>query len=103
MSFSVRDIIPLTQARASLSELADEARAGTDKIITKNGESYVALISADKLAYFHQLEKERVHLLLLEDARKAFEDIEAGRVTDAREMIAELRKEHRELLEKSRR
>jgi prevent-host-death family protein len=95
MAFSVRDIIPLTQARANLSELADEARAGTDKIITKNGESYVALISADKLAYYHQLEKERLHLLLLEDARQGFEDIAAGRVYDAQEMIARLREEHR--------
>ena len=94
MAFSVRDIIPLTQARASLSELADEARAGAEKIITKNGESYVALISADKLAYYHQLEKERLHLLFLEDARKAYEDIAAGRTGDARELIAELKREH---------
>lgn len=98
MAFSVRDIVPLTQARANLSELADEARAGADKIITKNGESYVALISADKLAYYHQLEKERLHLLFLEDARQAYEDIAAGRTFDAYEMIAELRKE---LAEKS--
>lgn len=94
MAFSVRDIIPLTQARAKLSELADAARSGEDKIITKNGESYVALISADKLAYFHQLERERLHLLFLEDARQAFEEIAAGRVFDAVEMLAELRKEH---------
>ncbi len=102
MAFSVRDIIPLTQARANLSELADEARAGADKIITKNGESYVALISADKLAYYHQLEKERLHLLLLEDARQGFEDIAAGRTFDAYETLAELRKEHEDLLAKGR-
>jgi prevent-host-death family protein len=102
VAFSVRDIIPLTQARANLSELADEARAGADKIITKNGESYVALISADKLAYYHQLEKERLHLLMLDDARQAFEDIAAGRTFDAREMIAELRREHEEQLAQGR-
>jgi prevent-host-death family protein len=102
MAFSVRDIIPLTQARANLSELADEARAGADKIITKNGESYVALISADKLAYYHQLEKERLHLLFLEDARQAHEDIAAGRTFDALEMLADLRKEHEEHLAKGR-
>jgi prevent-host-death family protein len=94
MGFSVRDIVPLTQARANLSELADEARGGADKIITKNGESYVALISADKLAYFQQLERERFHLLLLEDARQAFEEIAAGRTFDAQVMIDELRREH---------
>ena len=91
MAFGVRDIVPLTQARASLSELADEARAGADKIITKNGESYVALISADKLAYYHRLEEERLHLLLLEDARRASEDIAAGRTGDAMEMLTQLR------------
>jgi prevent-host-death family protein len=96
MAFSVRDIIPLTQARAHLSELADEARGGADKIITKNGESYVALISADKLAYYHQLERAQLHLLFLEDARQAFEDIAAGRTLDAADMLAELRKEHAE-------
>ena len=94
MSFSVHDIIPLTQARANLSELADEVRGGTDKIITKNGESYVALISADRLAYFQQLERERLHLLLLEDARQAFEEIAAGRTFEADAMIDELRREH---------
>jgi len=94
MAFSVRDIVPLTQARASLSELAEEVRGGTDKIITKNGESYVALISADKLAYFQQLERERFHLLLLEDARQAFGEIAAGRTVDAHAMIDELRREH---------
>jgi prevent-host-death family protein len=94
MGFSVRDIVPLTQARANLSELADEARGGTDKIITKNGESYVALISADKLAYFQQLERERLHLVLLEDARQAFEEIAAGRTFDAQVLIDELRREH---------
>jgi antitoxin (DNA-binding transcriptional repressor) of toxin-antitoxin stability system len=34
------------QARATLSDLADQAKAGAEKIITKNGESYVALIDA---------------------------------------------------------
>jgi prevent-host-death family protein len=96
MAFSVRDIIPLTQARARLSELADAARGGEDKIITKNGESYVALISADKLAYFQQLERERLHLLFLEDARQGFEDIAAGRTGDAMELIARLKREYDE-------
>ncbi len=49
MGFSASDVVPLTQARAKLSELADQAKAGAEKIITKNGESYVALIDADRL------------------------------------------------------
>ena len=93
MAFSVRDIISLTQARASLSEIAEEARTGAEKIITRNGEGYVALISAEKLNYYHQLERERLHLLFLEDARQGFEDIAAGRSGDATEMVAELRRQ----------
>jgi hypothetical protein len=39
MAISAADIVPLSQARANLSELADEVKAGAEKIITKNGES----------------------------------------------------------------
>jgi prevent-host-death family protein len=79
MGFSISDVVPFTQARANLSELADQAKAGAEKIITKNGESYVALIDADRLDYYHRLERERIHLLLVDDARRGLADIEAGR------------------------
>ena len=69
MGFSASDVVPFTQARAKLSELADQAKAGAEKIITKNGESYVALIDADRLEYYHRLDRERIHLLLIADAR----------------------------------
>ena len=77
MSISASDVVPLTQARAQLSELADQVKAGAEKVITKNGESYVALIDADRLDYYHRLERERIHLLLIDDARRGFEDIAA--------------------------
>jgi antitoxin (DNA-binding transcriptional repressor) of toxin-antitoxin stability system len=35
MGFAASDVVPLTQARSNLSELADQARAGKEKIITK--------------------------------------------------------------------
>ena len=54
-------------ARANLSELADQAKAGAEKIITKNGESYVALI---------------------DDARRGIADIEAVRTYGADAAIA---------------
>ncbi len=90
MAFTSNDIVPFTVARANLSELAEQAKAGAEKIITKNGESYVALIDASRLDYYHLLERERIHLLLIEDARKGLEDIEAGRVQDADKAIAKL-------------
>ena len=69
MGFSASDVVPFTQARANLSELADQAKAGAEKIITKNGESYVALI---------------------EDAKRGLADIEAGRTHGADAAIAQL-------------
>ena len=90
MGFSARDVVPFTQARANLSELADQAKAGAEKIITKNGESYVALIDADRLDYYHRLERERIHLLLIADAQRGLADIEAGRTVGADAAIARL-------------
>lgn len=90
MAFSTQDVIPLSQARANLSELADQVKAGAEKIVTKNGESYVALIDAARLDYYHQLERERIHLLILEDARRGLEDIAAGRVENADAALARL-------------
>jgi len=83
MAISASDVIPLSQARANLSELADQVKAGAEKIITKNGESYVALIDAQRLDYYHQLERERIHLLLMDDASKGLADVAAGTFKDA--------------------
>ena len=90
MGFSASDVVPLTQARANLSELADQAKAGAEKIITKNGESYVALIDAARLDYYHRLERERIHLLLIDDAKRGLADIEAGRTYAADPALAQI-------------
>lgn len=92
MGLSVSDVVPFTQARANLSELADQARAGAEKIITKNGESYVALIDADRLDYYHRLDRERIHLLLIDDARRGLADVVAGRTLEADGAIGQLQK-----------
>ncbi len=78
MSISPGDVVTLSQARAQLSDLADQAKAGAEKIITKNGESYVALIDAARLDYYHGLERERIHLLLIDEAARALDDVSAG-------------------------
>lgn len=90
MGIAATDVVPFSQARANLSELAEQVKAGAEKIITKNGESYIALIDARKLDYYHQLERERIHLLLIEDAQRGLRDIAAGRVRDADAAIAVL-------------
>lgn len=92
MAITTADIVPLSHARANLSELADQVKAGAEKIITKNGESYVALIDAARLDYYHQLERERIHLLLIDEASKGLDDVAAGRTKDARSAIAALKK-----------
>jgi prevent-host-death family protein len=92
MGFTASDVVPFTQARANLSELAEQVKAGAEKIITKNGESYVALIDSDRLDYYHRLERERIHLLLIDDARRGLEDVVAGRTQEADATIATLQK-----------
>ncbi|HEY4291597.1 type II toxin-antitoxin system Phd/YefM family antitoxin [Luteibacter sp.] len=92
MALSSGDVIPLSQARANLSELADQVKAGAEKIVTKNGESYVAIINAKRLDYYHQLEREHIHLLLIEDAGKGLADVTAGNIEDARDGLAAIKR-----------
>jgi prevent-host-death family protein len=95
MGIAASDVIPLSHARAKLSELADEVKGGAEKIITKNGESYIALIDAQRLDYYHQLERERIHLLLIDEAGKGLDDVAAGKVKDARSAITSIKRRHR--------
>ena len=92
MAISVSDVVPFSQARANLSGLADQVKAGAEKVITKNGESYVALIDAQRLDYYHQLERERIHLLLIDDANKGLDDVAAGKVKDAKASLNALKR-----------
>lgn len=92
MAFTASDVVPLTQARATLSDLVEQVKAGAEKIITKNGESYVAIIDSQRLDYYHQLERERIHLLLIDDAGKGLDDIAAGKVKDAHSTLTALKR-----------
>jgi len=92
MGIAASDVIPLSHARANFSELAEEVKGGAEKIITKNGESYIALIDAQRLYFCHQLERERIHLLLINEAGKGLDDVAAGKVKDARSAIAALKR-----------
>ena len=92
MAFSVSDVIPLSQARANLSDLADQARAGAEKIITKNGESYVSIFDAQRLDYYLQLEHERILLFLISDANRGLSDVAASRAKNAQTVLAGLKR-----------
>jgi prevent-host-death family protein len=92
MGISASDVIPLSHARAHFSELAEEVKAGAEKIVTKNGESFIALIDADRLDYYHQLERERIHLLLIDEVSKGLDDVAAGRVKEAHSAIQSIKR-----------
>ena len=80
MSLSTKDIVPLTRARAKLTELVDEVQSEhSEKIITRNGESCAALIDADRLDHYHRLEREHIHLTLLEEAIRGMDDLKRGK------------------------
>lgn len=91
MAVSSKDIIPLTRARAQLTELCEEVRTkGREKIITKNGESCVALIDAERLDHYHRLEREHIHLNLLQEALRGIDDLESGKTLS----LAQLKSRH---------
>ncbi len=92
MGISASDVIPLSHARANFSELAEEVKAGAEKIVTKNGESFIALIGADRLDYYHRLERERIHLLLIDEASRGLDDVAAGRAKDARSALESIKR-----------
>jgi prevent-host-death family protein len=80
MAISSKDIVPLSRARATLTELCEQvASEGQEKIITKNGESCAALIDAKRLDHYHRLEREHIHLTLLDEAMQGLDDVKAGK------------------------
>ncbi len=90
MPLATNDIVPITTARAKLTELADQvARTGEGKVLTRNGESYVALITAsdfdDLMAFRHEQ-----HLSVLRAVAEGIEDINAGRTSTWNEFAPRL-------------
>ena len=79
MALRTSDIIPISEARARLTELAEDVvGSGAEKVLTKNGASYVALVDAKKLDYYHALELEHAGLVLLAEAETALAQVIAG-------------------------
>ena len=88
MSITSKDIVPLKEMRARLTELAEEACQGREKIITRNGQTYVALIDVRRLDYYRRLERENIHLTLLEEAARGWDDVEAAKLLSVAELKA---------------
>jgi prevent-host-death family protein len=84
MSFTAQDVVPISEARARLTELADDVVSGAEKLLTKNGAAYVAIVDAKKLDYYHALEEEHAGLVLLGEAEAGLREVLAGhRVSNA--------------------
>ena len=78
MGLRTSDVVPISEARARLTELADEVVGGAEKVLTKNGASFVALVDARKLDYYHALEEEHAGLVLLDEAEVGLRQALAG-------------------------
>lgn len=91
MAITSEDIIPLNRVRAGFTALAEEVRQGREKIITRNGESFVALVDARRLDYYHRLEREVEQLALLSEVAAGLRQLRGGEPgvepEDARERL----------------
>ena len=87
MSFRASDIVPISEARGRLTELAEDVvGSGSEKVLTKNGASYVALVDARRLDYYHALESEHANLVLAEDAIAGLREALAGQFVSDEEL-----------------
>lgn len=95
MGFNSDDIVPINQVRANFTDLAEQVRSGKEKIITRNGESYVALVDSRRLDHYHRLEREHIHLTLINEAMRGIADIDAGRTMSVAEIRGKYKKSPR--------
>ena len=73
------DVVPITSARARLTEIAAEVVAsGQPKVLTRNGESYVAVVGVADLDEFQRL-RAADHLRNLHDLSRAARDAAEGK------------------------
>jgi hypothetical protein len=85
------DVVPISEARARLTELADEVvGAGAEKVLTKNGSSFVAFVDARKLDYYHALEEEHAGLVLLDEAETGLRQLLAGQRISSKKLTLAL-------------
>ncbi|MBC8752263.1 type II toxin-antitoxin system Phd/YefM family antitoxin [Paraburkholderia podalyriae] len=87
-----QDVIPISEASSRRTELAEDVVAGAEKVLTKNGSAYVAIVDARKLNYDHALEAEHGRLVLLHDAEEGLKAALADKVQSEEEFQKSLRR-----------
>lgn len=81
------ETLPLSEAKARLSEIADEVDRTHQRVqITKNGRSYVVLISAEDLESMEATLELLSDPAAMERVRQAQSDLAAGKGTTGEEM-----------------
>lgn len=86
------DTLPLSAVKARLSEIAEEVDRTHQRVqITKNGRSYVVLISAEDLASLEATVELLSDPEAMQRVRQAQADIEAGDVTTGEDMAELMR------------
>ncbi len=91
MTLRTSDVVPISEARARLTELAEEVVGeGAEKVLTKNGSSFVAIVDARKLDYYHALEEEHASLVLLDEAETGLRELLAGKRVSTDELMQAL-------------
>ena len=91
MALRTSDVVPISEARARLTELAEEVVGeGAEKVLTKNGSSFVAIVDARKLDYYHALEEEHASLVLLDEAETGLRELLAGKRVSTVELMSAL-------------
>ncbi len=89
MALRVSAVVRISEARARFTELAEDVvGSGNEKVLTKNGASYVALVDARRLDYYHALEAEHANLVLADDAITALGEALAGQFASDDELDA---------------
>lgn len=87
--------VPLSAVKARLSEIAEEVQRTHQRVqITKNGRSYVVLISAEDLASLEATVELLSDPAAMERVRQAQDDLEGGRFTTG-EQMSQLMRERR--------
>ena len=91
MTLRTSDVVSIDVARTRLTELADEVvGAGAEKVLTKNGASFVAIVDARKLDYYHTLEEEHASLILLDEAETGLRQLLTGQRISSKELTLTL-------------
>ena len=85
MGFRSSDVVPISEARARSTELAqDVVDGGPEKVLTTNGANCGAIVLVKKLDCYLLVEEEYAGLVLLGESAHALRQIVAGeRIADA--------------------